>query len=105
MGWAQRSKAHPERTRAPAIFTAQRLVALADRTHPLRARRWRRIFDPEESLDAPDHAANRRSDNGADRACDAKAFPRAMLEAARKTTLGLDCDRSRHGDDDDACKQ
>src|SRR4029450_3514259 len=89
---------------SPAILTATGLVVPADRTHGLRAR-GRRVLGAEEPLDAPDDAAHRRGDNGADRACDAVAFSRATLEAAGKTTLSLGRDRGRHGGDDDACKQ
>src|SRR5262245_16849353 len=81
------------------------LVAPADSTHTLCARRWGRIVDPEEPLHAPDHAADRGSDNRADWACNAIAFSRAMLEAAGKTTLSLGGDRSRQGGDDGACTQ
>jgi hypothetical protein len=73
--------------------------------HAPHVRRWRRILDAEERLDAPDDAANRCSNNRPDRTRDTIALSRAMLEAARETTLSLGRDRSRHGSDDDACTE
>ena len=90
-------------SRACLRNVSRTLIAPADSTHTFCA--WWRIVDPEESLDAPDDAADRGSDNRADRACNAIAFSRAMLEAAGKTTLSLGGDRSRQGGDDGACTQ
>jgi len=73
------------------------LVVPADRTHTLRARRRRRVVNAEESFDSPNHTTNWSGDNGANRAGDAEAFSRAMLEAAGKSTLRLSRDWRRQG--------
>jgi hypothetical protein len=58
----------------------------------------------EQALDTPDDAADRRADDGTDRACDAKALIRAMDEAAGNA-LSLGRDRRGDGGGDDACVQ
>jgi hypothetical protein len=89
----------------PASGAIPLLIAPADSAHAFHARRRGRIVDAKESFDASDDAADRRGNNGADRARDAIAFIRALREAAGKTALGLSRDRSRHGGRDDACAQ
>jgi hypothetical protein len=80
------------------------LVALADMAHALCVRR-RWVLNAEESLDAPDHAADWSGHYGANRTSNAIAFSRSVFEAAGKSPLGLSRDRRGQCRNDDACIQ
>jgi hypothetical protein len=93
---------HGARARRPARF----LAAHADHApvNDLRRRLAIGGADAEQALDAPDHAADRRADDGADRARDPVAFIRTMDETAGNA-LRLRRERESDGGDNDGYAQ
>jgi hypothetical protein len=97
VGWARPHPKHRALQLHPAwSLSLVVLIVPANRTHTFRARRWR-VVNAEKSFDSPNHTTNWSGNNGANRAGDAEALSRAMLEAAGKSTLRLSGDRRRQG--------